>query len=72
MDRLASVTAEAPAQSRVSVQLIEHRRQHYMKAGLLPSQFADLEEPRDALVVDISLPPEVILQQLLAQLRARS
>jgi gluconokinase len=51
---------------------IEHRRQHYMKAGMLPSQFADLEEPRDALVVDISLPPEVILQQLLPQLRERS
>jgi gluconokinase len=51
---------------------IQHRREHYMKAGMLPSQFADLEEPRDALVVDISLPPDVILQQLLPQLRARS
>jgi gluconokinase len=51
---------------------IEHRYAHYMKAGMLPSQFADLEEPEDALVVDISLPPEVILQQLLAQLRASS
>lgn len=51
---------------------IEHRRKHYMKPGMLPSQFADLEEPKDALVVDISLPPEIILQQLLPQLRARS
>jgi gluconokinase len=51
---------------------IEHRHAHYMKAGMLPSQFADLEEPQDALVVDISQPPEVILQQLLSQLRARS
>jgi gluconokinase len=51
---------------------IQHRREHYMKAGMLPSQFADLEEPRDALVVDISLPPDIILQQLLPQLRARS
>ncbi len=51
---------------------IEHRHAHYMKAGMLPSQFADLEEPKDALVVDISQPPEVIVQQLLAQLRARS
>jgi gluconokinase len=50
---------------------IEHRYAHYMKAGMLPSQFADLEEPKDALVVDISLPPEIILQQLLPQLRAR-
>ena len=51
---------------------IEHRPAHYMKAGMLPSQFADLEEPSDALVADISLPPEAILQQLLPQLRARS
>ena len=49
---------------------MEHRRQHYMKTGMLPSQFADLEEPGDALVVDISLPPAVILQQLLPQLRS--
>jgi gluconokinase len=51
---------------------IQHRPEHYMKAGMLPSQFADLEEPHDALVMDISLAPDVILQQLLPQLRARS
>jgi gluconokinase len=50
---------------------VQHRREHYMKAGMLPSQFADLEEPRDALAVDISPPPEVIVQQLLPRLRAR-
>ena len=47
---------------------IAHRHEHYMKAGMLPSQFADLEEPSDALVVDISRPPEVILDDLLQQL----
>ena len=51
---------------------LEHRQKHYMKAGMLPSQFADLEEPKDALVADISDPPEAILGQLLPQLRARS
>lgn len=51
---------------------IQHRREHYMKTGMLPSQFADLEEPTDAIVVDISSPPGVILQQLLPQLRSRS
>jgi gluconokinase len=51
---------------------VQHRREHYMKAGMLPSQFADLEEPRDALVVDISPPPEAILQRLLPLLRSRS
>ncbi len=51
---------------------IQHRREHYMKPGMLPSQFADLEEPSDALVVDISAPPEVILQKLLPQVRSRA
>jgi gluconokinase len=50
---------------------IAHRREHYMKAGMLPSQFADLEEPGDALVVDISPPPQVIVQRLLPRLRTR-
>ena len=50
---------------------LRHRSEHYMKPGMLPSQFADLEEPSDALVVDISLAPAAILQQLLPQLRAR-
>jgi gluconokinase len=51
---------------------IAHRHEHYMKPGMLPSQFADLEEPGDALAVDISLTPQAILQQLLPVLRARS
>jgi gluconokinase len=51
---------------------IAHRREHYMKAGMLPSQFADLEEPADALVVDIAPPPQEILRALLPQLRARN
>jgi len=51
---------------------IQHRREHYMKAGMLPSQFADLEEPADALVVDISEPPEMILQKLLPQVQGRA
>src|SRR5579864_1706069 len=50
---------------------IAHRSEHYMKAGMLPSQFADLEEPGDALVVDITPPPQTIVQQLLPALRAR-
>ncbi|HLX73336.1 MAG TPA: hypothetical protein VKR26_01310, partial [Terriglobales bacterium] len=51
---------------------IQHRREHYMKAGMLPSQFADLEEPADSLVVDISEPPEIILQKLLTQVQGRA
>jgi gluconokinase len=33
---------------------VESRRHRYMPASLLKSQFATLEEPRDALIVDIS------------------
>jgi gluconokinase len=49
---------------------LEHRREHYMKANMLASQFADLEEPATAIVVDISLSPELIVQQILVALRA--
>jgi gluconokinase len=44
------------------------RKGHYMKAGLLLSQFAALEEPADALVADISGDPGQISAQLLQQL----
>jgi gluconokinase len=48
---------------------LEHRREHFMKAKMLASQFADLEEPSSAIVADISLTPEAIVQRLLPQLR---
>jgi gluconokinase len=47
---------------------IEHRRGHYMKANLLPSQFEILEEPEDAITVDAALPEEEIVRQILAKL----
>ena len=44
------------------------RSDHYMKAGMLKSQFETLEEPADALIVDITLTPkqkiDLILQRL--------
>jgi gluconate kinase len=39
-----------------------------MKADMLASQFAALEEPSDALVVGISAPPVAIVEQIVAQL----
>lgn len=36
------------------------RKGHYMKAGLLESQFAALEEPVDAITADVSADPEAI------------
>lgn len=43
-------------------------RQHYMKPSMLKSQFETLEEPEDALVIDISLPPEMIVSQIIHQI----
>ena len=49
---------------------LEARKNHYMKAGLLESQFAALEEPRNAIVVDIGAEPDVIADLILRQLQA--
>ena len=48
---------------------LKHRTGHFMKADMLASQFDALEEPSDALVVDVSEPPGAIVEQILAQLR---
>jgi gluconokinase len=42
------------------------RSHHYMKAEMLASQLADLEEPTDAIVIDISLSPNEAVQQILS------
>lgn len=51
---------------KVSVQLLtlrlKSRQNHYMKADLLSSQFATLEEPQDAIVIDASQSLEVIVR----------
>ncbi len=40
---------------------MKHRPGHYMKPEMLQSQFAALEEPTDAIVVDIAAPAEEIV-----------
>ena len=47
---------------------LQHRSGHYMKADMLASQFDALEEPSDALIVDVSPPPGVIVERILAEL----
>ncbi len=44
------------------------RHHHYAGENLLESQFADLEEPTSALIVDASLPPAEIVRDLLLRL----
>ncbi len=55
-----------------SFELIESRlkarKGHYMKAGLLESQFAALEEPVDAITADISAAPKAIADAVEAAL----
>lgn len=40
------------------------RRDHYMKPGMLDSQLAILEEPADALVLDVARPPAELVALL--------
>jgi len=46
------------------------RQGHYMNPALLESQFATLEEPQDAVVVDIGGTPDEIVADVLARLPA--
>lgn len=41
---------------------LSERKNHYMPVKLLQSQFDALEEPQDALIVDISHTPQEIIQ----------
>ena len=51
-------------------QRLEARKGHYMKTGLLESQFAALEEPEDALTVEIDDTPSLIADSILCGLQA--
>jgi gluconokinase len=44
---------------------LAQRRNHFMPAGLLESQFADLEEPREAIVLDISRSEDQLVKDFL-------
>jgi gluconokinase len=48
------------------------RSDHYMPASLLDSQFAALEEPGDAIVVDIRQPTDEQVRQIAAALQSTS
>ncbi len=43
---------------------ISARKDHFMPADLLRSQFQTLEEPADATVVDITPPPKQVVQSI--------
>ncbi|OPZ84584.1 MAG: Thermoresistant gluconokinase [bacterium ADurb.Bin429] len=43
---------------------METREGHYMPVSLLDSQFAALEEPENALTLDVSAPPWVLVRDI--------
>jgi gluconokinase len=49
---------------------LHSRKGHYMKDKMLVSQLADLEEPEDALTVDVSKSPEEIVSEIRKELSA--
>ncbi|MEM6613893.1 MAG: gluconokinase [Cyanobacteria bacterium P01_C01_bin.72] len=47
---------------------IKQRQGHFMNPDLLKSQFNTLEEPRNAIIIDVTLPLEQIVNQILEQI----
>jgi gluconokinase len=40
------------------------RQHHFMKAEMVASQFADLEEPTNAIVIDVEVAPSIAVRQI--------
>jgi gluconokinase len=51
---------------------MQKRKDHFMKATMLESQFETLEVPKDAITVSIADPIEVIIQKVIQHLNARA
>lgn len=47
-----------------------HRQHHFMKAEMLSSQFADLEEPANAITIDIAIEPLAAVRKILNAINA--
>ncbi len=47
---------------------LQHRQHHFFKAQMLSSQFADLEEPTDAVVIDVAVEPRMAVGQIVKAL----
>ena len=48
---------------------IQQRQGHFMNPDLLRSQFETLEEPEDALIIDVCLTPEKIIEEILSKIQ---
>ena len=47
---------------------LQERHGHFAGEAILDDQFAKLEEPKDAIVVDVSKPPEEIVHEIMAKI----
>ena len=47
---------------------LKHRIDHFFDRNLLPSQFAILEEPEDALAINVAQSPDAIVREIVAHL----
>jgi len=55
--------------AQLIAQRLHSRRDHFATDSILSSQFADLEEPKDALTVSIAQPPELIAEEIFHKLK---
>jgi gluconokinase len=53
-------------------QRLQQRHGHFAGTAILDDQFATLEEPHDAIIVDVAKPPEKIVEEILARLSENS
>ena len=58
--------------SHLIAQRLHARRGHFATDSILSSQFADLEEPRDALPVSIAQTPDSIVDEIFHKLKLAS
>ena len=52
----------------IILERMQQRKEHYMPASLLQSQFDALEIPKDAIEADISMQPEAIVEYILSKI----
>ena len=51
---------------------MEERKDHFMPAGLLSSQFDALQIPGNCITIDISNSPDEIVEMIISQIEAKS
>jgi|SRR5215475_6027333 len=67
-EKLAFQTVYLKGSYEVIDEHLHGRKGHFADDKILAAQFADLEEPNEAIVVDVTLPPQQIVEEILKQL----